>query len=174
MIKKIVTTFLIIAMVCGVPLSVFAASENTTTSEQAVSPQAIASTYELENVRKVSSAVSYGSSWLTGPKATGSTGGSISQSVSHSFSVVTSANITVEAKKFKAQLGFGVTDTFNITSTCSANVGAGKTVQIYYRGLYDLYTADQVLYQVGPGVPYHEVSRKSVKIYKPVNMEFKW
>ena len=209
MIKKLVMSLLIAALVCMVPLSAFADSEEVvsseqvvnskeavnsiqavdsevvttstqaadsevvTTSEQVVEPMAIASTYELENVTKISSGVGYGS-WRTGPKATGSTGGTISKSISDSFGLSISTTINATSNEFSSAFGFSISYSKNFTSTCSANVPAGTTVQIYYRGLYDVYTADQVLYQVGPGVPYHEVSRKSVKVYKPVDMEFKW
>lgn len=115
-------------------------SPNTewTDSTQTIVPMAIASTQELENVQKTASGVGFGT-WRTGPKATASTGGTISKSVTASFSLTFSATISATSSEFSSAFGFANTYLKNVTSTCAATVPIGATVQIYYRGLYDVY-----------------------------------
>lgn len=171
MLKKFLVSMLVMIL-CFLPMQTFADSEITNQSED-VSPK-VAPTiiYELQNVRPAG-VVELGS-WISGPTATGSTGGSVSKTITASLGATVSGSVSVNKNAFTAAFGFSQTQTFSISSTCTANVPPGKTVTIKYRGKYQAYNADQVMYEVMPGVPKHEKSRSKITAYKPIDLVFTW
>ena len=49
----------------------------------------------------------------------------------------------------------------------------GKKAKIMYRGKYQVYTADQVLYRTLTGKPTQELNREKITMYIPVDIDFK-
>ncbi|QIB69943.1 hypothetical protein Ami103574_11695 [Aminipila butyrica] len=119
----------------------------------------------MEKVKKVSGGVRHGS-WVIGPRARGA------NEVLHSFGVTTDTTINVSTAEFEAKFNFKQNDSWVLQSTCYVKVPVEKNIQIYYRILCDVYTANQALYLVGPGVLKHEIDRIKITIYKPVDIEF--
>ncbi|MHC1723415.1 MAG: hypothetical protein AB9836_09450 [Aminipila sp.] len=182
MLKKILTGALVCVMCCTTAIPSFA----TTVEPQANETQIIiedSGTYRavppvsvicrLENV-KATGKPSGSGPWKVGPRATGSSGGNVGKQVTDTFSVTISNSSEITNDVFKSTFGCSLTKGKELTSTCSANVGVGKTVQIYYRALYQTYTADKVMYKVVPGTKTQELSREKITVKIPVDIDFKW
>jgi len=130
---------------------------------------------QFENKRKDGKPRGRGS-WRQGPQVkTPSTSGSISKVITDTFTVTGSVSAGIPNDYLYNNFQVSFTRGKSITSTCVANVGTGKTISIKYRSLYQPYKIDKVVYRIIPGGgSRQEISRTTITVYVPVDIEFKW
>ena len=73
----------------------------------------------------------------------------------------------------EAAIGYTIGAEISVTDECTIDVPAGEKGKIIFRGKYQKYTADQVLYRTCLGTPQQELKREKVEIYVPVAIAFK-
>ena len=177
-IKAIILSLAIIFSSLFAPLVSISSFASVVEKENSLSPSYIppgANYVQFENKRKDGKPRGRGS-WRQGPQVkTPSTSGSISKVITDTFTVTGSVSAGIPNDYLYNNFQVSFTRGKSITSTCVANVGVGKTISIKYRSLYQPYKIDKVVYRIIPGGgSRQEISRTTITVYVPVDIEFKW
>lgn len=177
-IKAIILSLAIIFSSLFAPLVSISSFASVVEKENSLSPSympPVTNYVQFENKRKSGYPIGMGS-WRQGPRVTApSTSGTISKMITATFTATGSMSAGIPNDYLYNNFQVSFTRGKSITSTCVANVGAGRTVNIRYRSLYQPYKIDKVTYRMVPGGGTRkEISRKTVTVYIPVDIEFRW